>query len=75
MLVIGARASAVCKRMLVSHLTPLCEGSRRVKIGGMSLAGVGGCVKSSTIVRPIVAWVARARTGSCRGMDECYVAQ
>ena len=44
MLVIGARASAVCKRMLVSHLTPPCEGSRRVKLGGINLAGVSGCV-------------------------------
>ena len=73
--VIGARASAACKRMLVSHLTPLCEGNRRVKFGGISLAGVGGCVKSLTIVRLIVAWVARARTGSRRGMEEWRAVQ
>ena len=75
MLVIGASASAVCKRMLAFHRTPLCGGSRTVKIEGMSLAGVGGCISESIIVKAIVMLVARARTGSRRGRRERHVVQ
>ena len=75
MLVIGASASAVCKRMLAFHRTPLCGGSRTAKIEGVSLAGVGGCISESIIVKAIVISVARARTGSLRGRGEWHVVQ
>ena len=75
MQVIGARASAVCKRILLFHLTPLCEERRRLRIVGVILVGVGECVRTSMMMRPNVAWVTRARTGSSRGKDECRVAR
>ena len=73
--VTGARASAVCKRILLFHLTPRWGGSRRVRSGGMKVVGVGGCVRRFEIVRPIVAYAARARTGSSRGGAMCRVAK
>ena len=54
MQVMGARMSMVCKRTLLFHLTPLWEGSKRVRSGGMRKVGVGGCVRTSKMVRPIV---------------------
>ena len=51
------------------------EGSKRVRSGGMKVVGVGGCVRRFQIVRPIVAYAARARTGSKRGCAMCRVAK
>ena len=71
----GASASAVWRRILVSHRMPLCDGSARVKIGDRNLAGVGGWIRESAKIKTIVMWVARARTGSRRGVDTWRVAQ
>ena len=64
--VMGARMSVVCKRHLLFHLTPLWEGSRRVRSCDVRQVGVGGCVMISKMLRQIMAYVARARTGWIR---------
>ena len=75
MIDIGASAIAVCKRILVSHRMPLCDGSARVKIEDRNLVGVGGWIRESARIKPTVMLVASARTGSRRGMDTWRVAQ
>ena len=71
----GASASAVWRRILVSHRMPLCGGSARVKIEDRNLVGVGGWIRESATIKPTVMLVASARTGSRRGMDTWRVAQ